>query len=238
VIDPLRNLKRRLRSKGMKGMVKMAGKLPGHQITMVKVKKLAGGGALAEEELPAADEEFDEEDELLGKPEPDEADLPFPPAGGADAAMVENLSPADQMKKEIVVAAMQAVRGQHPNPEEAIQEFIETFGQEEFQELRQMVLGQEQDLESPGGRLVEGEGAGQEDKIEGTTPGGSPVLLSDGEYVVDAPTVAALGDGSNRAGADRLDAMREEIRKQAYGSKQQARPMKDGGRAILAKIRK
>jgi hypothetical protein len=37
--------------------------------------------------------------------------------------------------------------------------------------------------------------------------------LSDGEYVIDAETVALLGDGSNEEGAKRLDKMRREIRK-------------------------
>lgn len=39
-------------------------------------------------------------------------------------------------------------------------------------------------------------------------------VLSDGEYVFDAETVALLGNGSSEAGANRLDQMREEIRKQ------------------------
>jgi hypothetical protein len=39
-------------------------------------------------------------------------------------------------------------------------------------------------------------------------------VLSDGEYVFDAETVALLGNGSSEAGADRLDMMREQIRKQ------------------------
>jgi hypothetical protein len=39
-------------------------------------------------------------------------------------------------------------------------------------------------------------------------------VLSDGEYVFDAETVALLGNGSSEAGADRLDQMREKIRKQ------------------------
>lgn len=39
-----------------------------------------------------------------------------------------------------------------------------------------------------------------------------PALLSDGEYVVDADVVAALGDGSTEAGAAELDKMREAVR--------------------------
>lgn len=52
---------------------------------------------------------------------------------------------------------------------------------------------------------VQGGTSGQADKI--------PALLSDGEYVFDADTVAALGDGNNAAGAAALDQMRQSIRK-------------------------
>jgi len=55
------------------------------------------------------------------------------------------------------------------------------------------------------GYYVEGEGDGQSDSI--------PAMLADGEYVFDADTVAALGNGSNKAGAKMLDEMRENIRK-------------------------
>ena len=52
---------------------------------------------------------------------------------------------------------------------------------------------------------VEGPGDGRSDDI--------PAVLSDGEYVIDAETVALLGDGSSRAGAKKLDELRVKIRK-------------------------
>ena len=55
------------------------------------------------------------------------------------------------------------------------------------------------------GFAVGGPGTGQSDDI--------PTMLSDGEYVIDADTVAALGDGSSKAGAAVLDKMREQIRR-------------------------
>jgi hypothetical protein len=82
-----------------------------------------------------------------------------------------------------------------------------------------------------GGGLLRGEGTGQSDEIKATTPGGHPVLLSDGEYVIDAGTVAALGDGSTKAGAKRLDEMRKQIRTKAYGHDKQVKPMAKGGSA-------
>ena len=54
------------------------------------------------------------------------------------------------------------------------------------------------------GNYVEGPGDGQSDDI--------PAMLADGEYVIDAETVAQLGNGSNKAGAKALDTFRQNIR--------------------------
>lgn len=54
------------------------------------------------------------------------------------------------------------------------------------------------------GAYVEGAGDGQSDDI--------PAMLADGEYVIDAETVAQLGNGSNKAGAKILDDFRKNIR--------------------------
>lgn len=51
--------------------------------------------------------------------------------------------------------------------------------------------------------------------VQGSDPGQSdlvPIRVSPGEYVFDADSVAALGDGNNAAGAALLDRMREQIR--------------------------
>lgn len=61
------------------------------------------------------------------------------------------------------------------------------------------------DVPHKGSHYVQGAGGGQDDLI--------PAKLADGEYVFDAEIVAALGDGSNKEGAKKLDAMREAIRK-------------------------
>jgi hypothetical protein len=54
------------------------------------------------------------------------------------------------------------------------------------------------------GFAVNGPGTGQSDDI--------PTMLADGEYVLDSDVVAALGDGSSKAGAEILDKFRENIR--------------------------
>lgn len=64
------------------------------------------------------------------------------------------------------------------------------------------VVGERYDYRK--GARVTGEGDGQSDDI--------PAWLADGEYVIDAETVAQLGNGSTKAGSDLLDRFREEIR--------------------------
>ena len=54
-------------------------------------------------------------------------------------------------------------------------------------------------------KFFRGGSKGQADKI--------PAMLSDGEFVFDADTVAALGDGNTEAGASALELMRRNIRK-------------------------
>lgn len=51
---------------------------------------------------------------------------------------------------------------------------------------------------------VQGPGGGQDDTV--------PAVLSPGEYVIDADTVSALGDGNNEEGARRLDEFRANVR--------------------------
>jgi len=63
------------------------------------------------------------------------------------------------------------------------------------------------------GGPVSGPGSGQSDQV--------PILASDGEFVVPADVVSALGAGSNRAGAGELSDMLHRVRMQAYGNAQQ-----------------
>ena len=68
------------------------------------------------------------------------------------------------------------------------------------------------------GFYANGKGTGQSDDI--------PAMLHDGDYVMDADTVAALGDGSSKAGALSL----------ASFQKQVPHEFKAGGNAVPAKI--
>lgn len=173
-----------------------------------------------------------------------------------------DLSPQGQDDKQAMVEAMLALEGQHPHPEEAIERFVQIFGPKALGDLESIIQGRDRagegeeddgegdeeeeqqsqepdqpdDLAAAGGGLLYGPGTGQSDEIEAETPSGHPVLLSDGEYVIDAPTVAALGDGSTNAGARRLDELRKRIRQDAYGNSKQAKPMRRGGETVLGAV--
>jgi hypothetical protein len=54
-------------------------------------------------------------------------------------------------------------------------------------------------------RVVKGDDPGQSDKV--------PALVSPGEYVMDATTVAHLGDGNTEAGVAALDKLRANVAK-------------------------
>ncbi len=85
------------------------------------------------------------------------------------------------------------------------------------------------------GRYVKGAGTGRSDDIR--------ARLSDGEYVMDAESVALLGDGSGDAGARQLDTMRRNLRKHkatnlgkggfSHKAKQPHQYMAGGGLASL-----
>ena len=68
------------------------------------------------------------------------------------------------------------------------------------------------------GYYAQGKGTGQSDDI--------PAMLHDGDYVADADLVAALGDGSSKAGAEALEKFRRQIPHQSAA----------GGQPVPAKI--
>lgn len=68
------------------------------------------------------------------------------------------------------------------------------------------------------GYYADGRGTGQSDDI--------PAMLHDGDYVMDAETVSALGDGSSKAGRQVLDGFRQQVPHSA----------KSGGSVVPAKI--
>lgn len=99
-------------------------------------------------------------------------------------------------------------------------------------DLRRAVGGEVYDLGgyAHGGnpRLLQGPGDGMSDNIPATIGGKQPARLADGEFVVPADVVSALGNGSTEAGARELHGMMDRIRGAAHGKKTQQRKVKPG----------
>jgi hypothetical protein len=87
------------------------------------------------------------------------------------------------------------------------------------------------------GTYLRGGTDGMADKVPASINGDEPAALSDGEFVVPADVVSHLGNGNSDAGAKRLYAMMDEIRKARTGTEKQgkqidpAKFMPTGGRA-------
>jgi hypothetical protein len=76
-----------------------------------------------------------------------------------------------------------------------------------------------------GGKLLNGGGDGMSDSIPAVIGGHKPqrAALADGEFVVPADVVSHLGNGSTNAGAKRLYAMMDRVRRARTGNPKQGR---------------
>jgi hypothetical protein len=73
-----------------------------------------------------------------------------------------------------------------------------------------------------GGYLETGMGDGMSDSIRTSIDGEQPAALSENEFVVPADVVSGLGNGSSDAGAEKLYAMMDRVRKARTGNEEQA----------------
>jgi hypothetical protein len=71
-------------------------------------------------------------------------------------------------------------------------------------------------------RFLQGAGDGMSDSIKARIGGVQEARLADGEFVVPADVVSHLGNGSSKAGAKKLYAMMDKIRKARTGRTRQA----------------
>lgn len=139
---------------------------------------------------------------------------------------IADLAPAaaPPNEKDLIINAVNAVKG---NMDEqtasiALAQFVQKYGEEALEDLVEDVQSGEYD--NIGGKadgMIDGGGDGMSDSVPATIDGDQDLLISKDEYVVDAPTVSMIGNGSSDAGAEKLDKMREEIREASIGSSDQ-----------------
>jgi hypothetical protein len=73
------------------------------------------------------------------------------------------------------------------------------------------------------GGYLDGPGDGMSDSIPATIEGKQPARLADGEFIVPADVVSHLGNGSTKAGAQRLYSMMDKIRHARTGTTKQGK---------------
>ena len=83
-----------------------------------------------------------------------------------------------------------------------------------------------------GGRYIQGPGDGLSDQVPARIEGQQEARLANNEFVISADVVSAIGGGSSDAGARRLYAMVDRIRKKAHGNKEQVKRVPD--RTLIA----
>ena len=139
----------------------------------------------------------------------------------------------DEVALMLTQEAVDAVRGEHPQPEVAIESFVSYFGPEAFDALRTLVIQEEsaRRIGNPDG-LIAGEDGGRDDIQRGNILNGDfpdqEINFSGGEYIFSADDVALMGDGNTEAGARRLDNARANLRKKATGTTERPSYMGEG----------
>lgn len=73
-----------------------------------------------------------------------------------------------------------------------------------------------------GGNFLSGGGDGMSDDIPAMIGTKQPARLADGEFVIPADVVSHIGNGSSKAGAEKLYAMMDKIRQERTGRKRQS----------------
>ena len=139
-----------------------------------------------------------------------------------DPAMMDPTAGIDPATIQLVEQTAMAVLGQVPQEQAdaIIQAFIQQFGPEAFQMLRQQVLASvEPGAQTEG--MVAGQGDGMSDEIQGMIGDQQRVAVSPGEFIVPADVVSGIGNGSSDAGASELDRMMADIRQARTGMTQQ-----------------
>lgn len=77
-----------------------------------------------------------------------------------------------------------------------------------------------------GGNFLSGGGDGMSDDIPAMIGTKQPARLADGEFVIPADVVSHIGNGSSKAGAEKLYAMMDKIRQERTGRKRQSPQIK------------
>ena len=111
--------------------------------------------------------------------------------------------------------------------DEIIQKFIDMFGLDAFQDMREDLLEESMPNSTKEG-MVPGHTGGMDDMVDGVIGNQERVAVSPGEYIIPADVVSALGDGNSKKGEAELNALLDRVRQSKYGSTKQPPPINLG----------
>jgi len=102
---------------------------------------------------------------------------------------------------------------------------VDTSRQQINFDMRNKPMGERNDIDGgyAKGGYLNGDGDGMSDSIPATIEGKQPARLADGEFVIPADVVSHLGNGSTKAGAQRLYEMMSRVRKARTGNHKQGK---------------
>lgn len=167
-------------------------------------------------------EDYPEAAERLGMAQGGLASLAYQEGGEMDMAEEPN-------DKELISDAVDAIKGESPNPELVLGRFMARYGEEALRDLVERVKTGQFDADSDVTEgKVSGIGDGMDDMIPATLEGEQDVVLSDGEFIVPADVVSGLGNGSSDAGSKALYEMMDRVRKMRTGKTEQPEQVPQG----------
>jgi len=132
------------------------------------------------------------------------------------------LTPSPDEIREVQMAIL----GEVPNNTQVIDMFVQKYGNEIFNMIRQQVLNSDGNAQTMG--MIEGMGGGMDDLVLGMIGSQQRVAVSPGEYIVPADVVSGLGDGSSDAGAKELDNMLDRVRQERTNTTKQPKELNKG----------
>ncbi len=101
-----------------------------------------------------------------------------------------------------------------------MQEFIRLFGEEAYAKLKAELIPLPQQE-----GMIQGEGGGMDDKVNGVIGDQEQVAVSPGEYIVPADVVGNLGDGNSEEGARIMDDFLSRVRTEKHDTEKQPDPI-------------
>ena len=122
--------------------------------------------------------------------------------------------------RELLEKMSYVILGRLKDDGSIMQEFIRLFGEEAYAKLKAELIPLPQQE-----GMIQGEGGGMDDKVNGVIGDQEQVAVSPGEYIVPADVVGNLGDGNSEEGARIMDDFLSRVRTEKHDTEKQPDPI-------------